>query len=109
MKISTLIIGSCIVVGAISWYLSKTINEGETLSLLANNHATEGRIYAHIQDLISHKDYDGAIEILSAMADGAKIAVDQETKSIEDNIITRYLYGSYIENPKQYLEYEHNQ
>lgn len=109
MKTLILIIGSCAVTGAASWYLTKTINEGEIISLLANNHVTEAKVYAQLQDLISNKKYESALEILSAIEDGAKIAVDVETKSIEENIITRYLYGRSIEKPYEFLRNAPNQ
>ena len=109
MKTLILIIGSCAVTGAASWYLTITINQGEIISLLANNHVTEAKVYAQLQDLISNKKYESALEILSAIEDGAKISVDVETKSIEENIITRYLYGHSIEKPYEVLRNTPNQ
>jgi len=109
MKTLVLIPGSCAVTGISSWYLTKTISEGEFISLLANNHVTEAKLYAQLQDLISNKKYQSALEILSAIEDGAKIAVDVEVQSIEENIITRYLYGSSIEEPNEFLKNAPNQ
>lgn len=107
MKTQLLILGSFIFGASISAYFTKTITEGEILSVLVQNHAAEAKVYTKLKAVVLSQDYDQAVEILSSFENGARLAVKTETAALEENLITRYLHSRSIARVKEYLSSEH--